>query len=61
MCDKAKKVIYWLSLIGPVIDVLIGTWKGLVSAYEQAKSDRIAEETKKLYQEQLEKFRKDNE
>ena len=60
MSKKTMRFVYWLSLVGPVIDVLIGTWKGLVSVYEQCKAERVSQEAEKLYQEQLNKFRSDN-
>ena len=48
-----KKVIYWLTLFPPVIDLIVGLFKGLVSIKEQYEFDM---ENGDVYQ-----FIKDNE
>lgn len=39
MCKGLKTVLYWLSIIRPITDILIGTWKGIVQAIQAVKSD----------------------
>lgn len=48
-----KKVLYWLTLFPPVIDLFIGLFKGLVTIKEQYEFDK---ENGDVY-----KFIKDNE
>ncbi len=51
MCKGLKTVLYWLSIIRPVTDILIGTWKGIVQAIQAVRSDED-------YQKQLAEFEK---
>ena len=60
MCKTTDKIIYWLTLIGPIIDVLKGTVLGLQSAYKAVKAERKAQEAEALYQKQREQFENDN-
>lgn len=60
MCKTTDKIIYWLTLIGPIVDVLKGTVLGLVSAYKSVKAERQSIQAEKLYQQQREQFEQDN-
>ena len=44
---KIKKVLYWLSIIRPIADILIGTWKGIqavISNEQLAETKQYMEE-----------------
>lgn len=60
MCKTSDKIIYWLTLIGPIVDVLKGTVLGLISAYKSVKAERQSLEAEKLYNKQREQFNIDN-
>lgn len=53
MCSKLKKYVYWFTFIGPIFDVLKGTYLGLRSVYEDVQRER-------LEQEQRDRFEQDN-
>lgn len=40
---KIKKVLYWLSIVRPIADILIGTWKGIqaVLSNEKLANDKL--------------------
>ena len=62
MCDNktVNKLIYWLTLIGPFVDVLKGTVSGLYSAYKSVKVERLAKEADDKWKQQQEAFKNDN-
>lgn len=60
MCKTVEKVIYWLTLVGPIVDVLKGCVLGLQSAYKAVKAERLECEAKALEQQQREQFNNDN-
>lgn len=35
---KVKQVLYWLSIVRPIADILIGTWEGIKAAVQNAKA-----------------------
>lgn len=59
MSNRIKKWCYWLSLIGPIFDVIKGTIIGIHNAYVNAKEQRQWEEANRVYDEELAQFRKD--
>lgn len=49
MLEKVKKVLYWLSIYRPIIDILVGTFKGIYNALiEIKKQDTLNAERDKL-------------
>lgn len=36
---KIKTVLYWLSVVRPIADIVIGAVKGIVGAIQQIRSD----------------------
>lgn len=34
---RAKTVFYWLSVVRPLVDVLVGTWKGIEAYIQNVK------------------------
>lgn len=60
MSSKLKKWCYWLSLVGPVYDILRGAIIGIYNVHVQLKTAREYEKATKYYDQQLEQFRKDN-
>lgn len=46
---KLKTVLYWLSVVRPIADIVIGAVKGIVGAIQQIKSDeQLAEEREQM-------------
>lgn len=46
---KVKTVLYWLSIVRPMADVIIGAVKGVIDAWRQINSDeRLAKERDQL-------------
>ena len=43
---KIKTVLYWLSIIRPITDILIGTWSGIKAAIQNAKASDYYEAKK---------------
>lgn len=60
MCKKIDKVIYWMSLIGPVFDVLKGTVLGLINAYKSVQAEREALNASEKLKKMQEQFNVDN-
>lgn len=60
MCKKIDKVIYWMSLIGPVFDVLKGTVLGLINAYKSVQAEREALNASEKLKKMQEQFNIDN-
>ena len=60
MCKTTDKIIYWLTLVGPVVDALKGIVLGLVGAYNSVKAEREALLLKQKEQEMREQFNRDN-
>lgn len=60
MCKKIDKVIYWMSLIGPVFDVLKGTVLGLINAYKSVQAEREALNATEKLKKMQEQFDTDN-
>ena len=61
MCSKTyNKIIYWLTLIGPLVDVIKGTVSGFYSAYKSVKAERLANEAEEKWKQQQEVFKNDN-
>ena len=61
MCSKTySKVIYWLTLIGPFVDIIKGTVSGLYNAYKSVKAERLAQEAEEKWKQQQEAFKNDN-
>lgn len=60
MCKKIDKVIYWMSLIGPVFDVLKGTVLGLINAYKSVQAEREALNATEKLKKMQEQFNVDN-
>lgn len=61
MSSKVKNLVYWLTLVGPIVDVLHGAIVGIMNVWIEAKAERQHLETVRKYDEMLEKFRKDME
>lgn len=55
--DKLKKILYWASLIGPVVDIVLGAVKGIIAEF--SNYDQFYEQYQK--DKQLDQFKKDNE
>lgn len=36
---KIKNVLYWLSVVRPIADIVIGAVKGIIGAIQQIRSD----------------------
>ncbi len=49
-----KKAVYWLSIVGPVWDIVVGAVKGIAEVVMRYSDNRV-------YYEQVEKFNQDNE
>lgn len=60
MCDKAKKVVYWIMLVGPIFDAVKGVVLGLISAWKTVKAEREALDIQMKEQKMLEQFKNDN-
>lgn len=60
MCKKVEKVIYWISLVGPIFDVLKGTVLGLISAYKSVQAEREALSATDRLKKMQEQFKQDN-
>lgn len=46
---KIKTVLYWLSVVRPIADIVIGAVKGIADAWKQINSDeRLAKEREQL-------------
>lgn len=46
---KIKNILYWLSVVRPIADIVIGAVKGIVGAIQQIKSDeQLAKEREQL-------------
>lgn len=46
---KLKTVLYWLSVVRPIADIVIGAVKGIVGAIQQIKSDeQLAQEREQM-------------
>lgn len=46
---KIKTVLYWLSIVRPMADVIIGAVKGVIDAWKQINSDeRKAQELEQM-------------
>lgn len=61
MCSKTyNKIIYWLTLVGPFVDVIKGTVSGLYDAYKSVKAERLAKEAEDKWKQQKDAFNKDN-
>lgn len=57
---KFKKIIYWLTLIGPILDVLKGTVVGLINVYNDVHNERIVNNIRLVENQQREQFHIDN-
>lgn len=60
MCDKSKKIVYWITLAGPIFDAVKGVVLGLISAYKTVKKEREALDLQIYEQKMQERFNKDN-
>lgn len=60
MCDKTKKIVYWITLAGPIFDAIKGVVLGLISAYKSVKAEREALDLQMKEQQMREQFNKDN-
>ena len=60
MCDKTKKIVYWITLAGPVFDAIKGVILGLISAYKSVKAERERLELQMRNEKMQEQFNKDN-
>ena len=60
MCDKTKKIVYWITLAGPVFDAVKGVILGLISAYKSVKAERERLELQMRNEKMQEQFNKDN-
>lgn len=60
MCSKSDKVIYWITLAGPIFDAVKGVVLGLISAYKSVKAEREALDLKMKEQKMREQFNNDN-
>lgn len=60
MCDKTKKIVYWITLAGPIFDAIKGVVLGLISAYRSVKAEREALDLQMKEQKMREQFNKDN-
>lgn len=60
MCKKVEKIIYWISLVGPIFDVLKGTVLGLISAYKSVRAERDALSASEKLKKMQEQFENDN-
>ena len=60
MCDKTKKIVYWITLAGPIFDAIKGVVLGLISAYKTVKAEREALDLQLKEQKMREQFNKDN-
>lgn len=36
---KVKDLVYWLSIVRPITDILVGTWRGISLAISNAKQN----------------------
>lgn len=46
---KIKTVLYWLSVVRPIADIVIGAVKGVIGAIQQIKSDeQLAKEREQM-------------
>lgn len=46
---KIKNILYWLSVVRPIADIVIGAVKGVIGAIQQIKSDeQLAKEREQL-------------
>lgn len=46
---KIKNILYWLSVVRPIADIVIGAVKGIVGAIQQIKSDeQLAKEREQM-------------
>lgn len=49
MCKKLKTILYWLSLVRPIADILIGAWKGVIATVQDTReAERLAQEREQL-------------
>lgn len=60
MCNKINKIVYWLTLAGPIFDAVKGVVLGLISAYKSVKAERDALNVQMKEQQMREQFNKDN-
>lgn len=60
MCKKVEKVVYWISLVGPIFDVLKGAVLGLISAYKSVQAEREALNVTEKLKKMQEQFNSDN-
>lgn len=60
MSSKIKKWCYWLTVVGPISDILYGAICGIANAWKNAREERAYEERCRVYDEELAQFRKDN-
>lgn len=60
MCDKTKKIVYWITLAGPIFDAIKGVVLGLISAYKTVKAEREALDLQLKEQKMREQFENDN-
>lgn len=47
---KIKTVLYWLSVVRPIADIVIGAVKGIVGAIQQIRSDEQLEKEREQMQ-----------
>ena len=60
MCDKTKKIVYWITLAGPIFDAVKCVVLGLISAYKAVKAEREALDLQMKEEKMREQFRNDN-
>lgn len=60
MSSKLKNWCYWLSLVGPICDVIRGAFIGIYNCYILAKTERQHNQIVKKETEMFYRFREDN-
>lgn len=46
---RAKTVFYWLSVVRPLVDVLVGTWKGIEAYVQNVKKAQELEDEQERF------------
>lgn len=60
MSKTTDKIVYWITLAGPIYDAIKGVVLGLISAYKSVKAEREALDLQMKEQKMREQFNKDN-
>lgn len=60
MSNRVKKLVYWLSVVGPTFDIIYGAIIGIRNAWTIARTEREHNARVKKETELFFKFREDN-